>query len=169
MTEPKQIKGILDYVSLKPGEEWENAPITEDYIPGMGTGASKEAIRWAYKGFLSEMKERLLEVTVKTEPRIKKRRIGPPEKKAELRIDNLRAYYLWYIVRDLSESYRCELTNRAAIKLVNGYPLKGKTKAAWHNQAVESIEQSVSRGRKFWHMDNRWNSKKCEQFHAKYD
>ncbi len=52
MKEPKQIRGILDYISLKPGEEFEWEPISESYVPGMGLGASKDAIRWAYKGFM---------------------------------------------------------------------------------------------------------------------
>ena len=31
MTDKKQIKGLLDYISLKPGEEAEYAPNSEDY------------------------------------------------------------------------------------------------------------------------------------------
>ena len=43
MTDKKQIKGLLDYISLKPGEEAEYATNSEDYIFGMGVGATKEA------------------------------------------------------------------------------------------------------------------------------
>ena len=34
MTKSKQIRGILDYISLKPGEEFEWEPISESYVPG---------------------------------------------------------------------------------------------------------------------------------------
>ena len=36
MTDKKQVKGLLDYISLKPGEEAEYASNTEDYVTGMG-------------------------------------------------------------------------------------------------------------------------------------
>ena len=41
MTDKKQIKGLLDYISLKPGEEAEYATNSEDYVSGMGLGATK--------------------------------------------------------------------------------------------------------------------------------
>ena len=59
MTDKKQIKGLLDYISLKPGEEAELAPNSEDYVFGMGLGATKQATRWAYKGFFLESGERI--------------------------------------------------------------------------------------------------------------
>ena len=43
MTDKKQVKGLLDYISLKPGEEAEYAPNSEDYVSGMGLGATEEA------------------------------------------------------------------------------------------------------------------------------
>ena len=54
MTKSKPVRGLLDYISLKPGEKPEWEPISESYVPGMGLGASKDAIRWAYKGYLVE-------------------------------------------------------------------------------------------------------------------
>ena len=42
MTDKKQVKGLLDYISLKPGEEAEFAPNSEDYVFGMGIGATDE-------------------------------------------------------------------------------------------------------------------------------
>ena len=58
MTDKKQVKGLLDYISLKPNEEAEYASNSEDYVFGMGLGATKQATRWAYKGFLLESGER---------------------------------------------------------------------------------------------------------------
>ena len=41
MTKSKPVRGLLDYISLKPGEKPELEPISESYVPGMGLGASK--------------------------------------------------------------------------------------------------------------------------------
>ena len=45
MTDKKQVKGLLDYISLKRGEEAELAPNSKDYVFGMGLGATEEATR----------------------------------------------------------------------------------------------------------------------------
>ena len=59
MTKSKRVRGLLDYISLKPGEKPEWEPISESYVPGMGLGASKDATRWAYKRYMLELKEKL--------------------------------------------------------------------------------------------------------------
>ena len=43
----KRVRGLLDYMALNKGEEWEWEPPYEDFVAGMGTGATKEAMRWA--------------------------------------------------------------------------------------------------------------------------
>jgi len=169
MTKSKPVRGLLDYISLKPDEKPEWEPISESYVPGMGLGASKDAIRWAYKGYLVERYQQQEKVIAQIKAQMKQNtKIGPPEKTPELRVDNLRAYYLWFLVRDWAESFRCELTSRRAIELAKMQPVTGKTKAIWGHQESPSIEQSVSRGKSFWRIDNSWNSERCEQFHAKY-
>jgi len=52
MTDKKQVKGLLDYISLKPGEEAEYVlnsedPYSEGYVSGMGLGATEEAKLYA--------------------------------------------------------------------------------------------------------------------------
>ena len=169
MTKSKQIRGILDYISLKPGEEFEWEPISESYVRGMGLGASKDAIRWAYKGYLVERYQHQEKVIAQIKAQKKQNtKIGPPEKTPEFRVDNLRAYYLWFLVRDWAESFRCELTSRRAIELAKMQPVTGKTKAIWGHQESPSIEQSVSRGKSFWRIDNSWTSERCEKFHTKH-
>jgi hypothetical protein len=167
MTKPKQIRGLLDYIGLKPGEEFEWEPASESYVPGMGLGASEDAIRWAYRGIVEERSERLLE-TISSLARPAKKK-GAPQKTPEFRSDNLRTFYLWYIIRDLPLSFRCEITNRRAIELAAGNPVIDKTKLLFpDNYEVATIEQSVSRGKSFWRIDDCWNSKRCEQFYIKY-
>ena len=56
----KQVKGLLDYMALKPDEEWDFAPNSEEYVHGMGMGASKDAIRWAYMGYMLEMRQGMI-------------------------------------------------------------------------------------------------------------
>lgn len=50
----KRIRGLLDYMTLKEGEEWEWEPPSETYMPGLGLGATPEAHRLAYKGYQAE-------------------------------------------------------------------------------------------------------------------
>jgi hypothetical protein len=51
----KQIRGLLDYTSVNNDEDWEFAPLSEEYMIGMGLGASREATRWAFKGYMLEL------------------------------------------------------------------------------------------------------------------
>ena len=39
----KRIRGLLDYATLKEGEDWEWEPPSETYMPNVGFGASREA------------------------------------------------------------------------------------------------------------------------------
>ena len=169
MTKSKPVRGLLDYISLKPDEKPEWEPISESYVRGMGLGASKDAIRWAYKGYLVERYQHQEKVIAQIKAQKKQNtKIGPPEKTPEFRVDNLRAYYLWFLVRDWAESFRCELTSRRAIELAKMQPVTSKTKAIWGHQESPSIEQSVSRGKSFWRIDNSWTSERCEKFHTKH-
>ena len=129
MTKSKQIRGILDYISLKPGEEFEWEPISETYVPGMGLGASKYAIRWAYKGFMLEGAELAQKAAKKLEPQILELNVGGAPKKKALRTDDgRRAFFLWFILRVYPEDDRCGLTNRRAIPLAAQAHVPGKKK-----------------------------------------
>ena len=55
----KQIRGLFDYLALKEGEDWGFSPQSENHMFGMGLGASKDAIRWAYKGYMLEIRENM--------------------------------------------------------------------------------------------------------------
>jgi hypothetical protein len=81
MTKSKPVRGLLDYISLKPGEQPEWEPISESYVPGIGTGASKDAIRWAYKGYLVERYQHQEKIIAQIKAQKKQNtKIGPPEK-----------------------------------------------------------------------------------------
>ena len=53
MTDKKQVKGLLDYISLKPGEEAELAPNSEDYVFGMGLGATEASNKMGIQRFFT--------------------------------------------------------------------------------------------------------------------
>ena len=48
MTDKKQVKGLLDYISLKSDKEAELVQNAEEYVYGLGLGATEEETRWAY-------------------------------------------------------------------------------------------------------------------------
>ena len=81
MKEPKSARGVLVYISARHGEEFECEPISESYVPGMGLGASKDAIRWAYKGYLVERYQHQEKIIAQIKAQKKQNtKIGPPEK-----------------------------------------------------------------------------------------
>lgn len=49
------VKGLLDDTTGIEGVDWEFAPPSEEYMIGMGLGASREATRWAFKGYMLEL------------------------------------------------------------------------------------------------------------------
>lgn len=155
MTDKKQIRGLLNYISLKPGEEFEFAPNSEDYVSGMGFGATKQAIRWAYKGFLLESRERLESITHKTN--------GRPRKSFFLKKDTVRVFVLWFMVKDWPQSKRAKITNRDLISLAQKVSYSNTTQELFDESMSANIEQSVSRGRTALKIDKNWDSEVCEK------
>jgi hypothetical protein len=142
MTKSKPVRGLLDYISLKPGEKPEWEPISESYVPGMGLGASKDAIRWAYKGYLVERYQHQEKIIAQIKAQMKQNtKIGPPKKTPEFRVDNLRAYYLWFLVRDwAARIYDIELSDDAL------WPMSRA-----RDQAIRLNRLSQNRLRRRWH------------------
>ena len=157
MTDKKQIKGLLDYISLKPGEEAEYATNSEDYVSGMGFGATKQATRWAYKGFLLESGERI--------EKIKKKINGRPKVSFFKKKDNLRVFALWYMIKDWPQDKRSKITNRELILLAQEVSYSKNTKELFDDSMSSNIEQSVSRGRTALKIDADWNSEVCEKLY----
>ena len=161
MREPKQIRGILDYISLKPGEEFEWEPISESYVPGMGLGASKDAIRWAYKGYMLELKEKLDDLN--------KRVGGRPAKSNLQKVDNLRAFTIWFVIwKYLPDLELAKYTNRRLIEFMksseNGLPNSKK----YFHVTTNNLEQSLSRGRTNLQIDENWHSDVCEKVYVRF-
>ena len=82
----KQIRGLLDYTSVNNDEDWEFAPLSEEYMIGMGLGASREATRWAFKGYLLELHQTWTSY---------KKKVGRKKKSEYGSIDCQRAMLIW--------------------------------------------------------------------------
>ena len=159
MTKSKPVRGLLDYISLKPGEKPEWEPISESYVPGMGLGASKDAIRWAYKGYMLELKEKLDDLN--------KRVGGRPAKSNLQKVDNLRAFIIWFVIWKYSPDLElAKYTNRQLIEFMksskNGLPNPTKH----FHVTTNNLEQSLSRGRTSLQIDENWRSDVCEKLYV---
>ena len=149
----KQVKGLLDYIALKPDDEWEFAPNTEEYIFGMGMGASKDAIRWAYKGYMLEMRQGMTKF---------KKNVGRKKKHQFESVDCQRAMRIWLFVNQS----RAELNS-----LKNRHLILAMQKLGEHDQTINKLfpighsrlESSVSKGKTVLEIDTNWHSKVCEK------
>jgi hypothetical protein len=179
MSDKKQVKGLLDYISLKPDEEAEVTPNSEDYVPGMGLGATEEAKHFARIGklYLEKLEQDVVidqilsQKTAFNETNITEieKTTGRPRKQKALGIHQVRALILWHIAQEYSEDSRQDLTNRHMVEVVKkrgktSHPLVGKSERLWTVGNNESLEQSVSRGKTWWEIDHKWHSDKCYEF-----
>jgi hypothetical protein len=157
MTDKKQVKGLLDYISLKRGEEAELAPNSKDYVFGMGLGATEEATRWAYKAFLQENTERFESTNKKPN--------GRPKISFFKKKNNRRAFALWFLMKNRTQNKRAKITNRDLILLAQEVYNSNSTKDLFSERITATIEQSVSRGRTSLKIDENWNSEVCEKLY----
>lgn len=149
----KLIRGLLDYVTLKEGEEWEWEPPSETYMPGLGLGATPEAHRLAYKGYKAEYNNLV--------NKISRPGRGRPKIEQYQDINSKRALFIWWEVKDWPVSQRRITTNRELIERMRNLTNEEKRVKYWPDR--QSLEQSISRGRKNLEIDNSWNSKVCEK------
>jgi len=177
MTDKKQVKGLLDYISLKPGEEAEYAPNSEGYVTGMGLGATEEAKFFAKTGKLYHEIENMKDANSQIDVTDKTKTLGRPKKQKALGIHQVRALILWHIAQEFPEGIRQDLTNRYLIARVQklgktSRPLVGKSGKVGNSEKIwpdidginNSLEQSVSRGKTWWGIDHEWQSDKCYKF-----
>jgi hypothetical protein len=162
----KRVRGILDIVSLADGEEWEFEPNSENFVVGMGMGATKDATRWAYKGFLLEAGEAIRTVATK--------KVGRPHKEPHEDIDCRRAYAIWdYVNKYIPKQKRSKLSNRALIKSLQKLETEhGQLVSEQHPSlfpiTTENLETSVSRGKGKLRIDRAWKSEVCEKLRLIY-
>lgn len=155
----KQIRGLFDYLALKEGEDWEFSPQSENHMFGMGLGASKDAIRWAYKGYLLEIRENMDSF---------KKKVGRKKKSKYGSIDCVRAMYIWLYVNKISSNAGLSLKNR---HLINQMQILGENDSRIKKvfpKTHSRLESSVSSGKGILEIDDNWRSKVCEKLIAIY-
>ena len=79
---------------------------------------------------------------------------GRPHKKYH--INERRAYCLWLIAKEMPEETRAKITNRKLIDIAHTMPFRGLFKSS-----QQTLETSISRGKKTLKIDKLWNSKLC--------
>ena len=92
-----------------------------------------------------------IEIT-RTKPPVNKG--GRPHK--TYHIDERRAYCLWLIAKEMPEDKRAKITNRKLIELAHKMPFRGL-----FTSSQQTLETSISRGKKTLKIDKFWNSKVC--------
>ena len=154
MTDKKQVKGLLDYISLKPGEDADFATNSKDYLFGMGIGATDEVRNLAIIGSLY--------INIQKLKNLNKNDNGRPKKSILLGIDQKRVFALWFMIKDWSQVKKSNTSNRDLILLAKGNECSITTKKLFVGM-TPTLEQSVSRGRNKLEVDENWNSGICEQ------
>ena len=152
----KQVKGLLDYMALKPDEEWEFAPNSQEYVHGMGMGASKDAIRWAYKGYLLEMQQNMVTF---------KKNVGRKKQHQYESVDCQRAMRIWLFVNNSRNEIE-SLKNRHLIASMQKLGEHDKTINKLFPVGHTRLESSVSTGKTVLEIDADWHSEVCEKLTA---
>ena len=150
----KQVRGLLDYITLEDGEDWEFPTLSENYMFGMGLGASKDAIRWAFKGYMLEMNENMSAF---------QKKIGRPKKSEYGSIDCIRAMYIWLYVYKINKQVDLSLKNRHLIKQMQFLGEWDSRIAKVFPPEHSRLQSSVSNGKTKLEIDDKWRSKVCEK------
>ena len=164
---PRTVQGLLDLVVASAnGEPWELAPSIHEFVPGMGVGASEQAIRWAWVGQLIEM-DQAIEKSLK-------RPAHRPRKQSYEKKDAWRAYLAWNMcwnVRRALGAADGKISNRELIRCIRDVERKlqiPNDKRAFTSTDA-TCEQSLSRGKKLLKIDNNWNSEFCEKLSVTFN
>jgi hypothetical protein len=157
MKKPRKVRGLFGILEAEAnGEEWKAEELSPDFVPGMGFGATKEATRWAYIGYISEHMHRL-------KSDLKKSR-GRPGLPVYANKDCKRAFTLWWFAQKFDEDKRRNVSQRELIRLVikmeDFLQIPNFQKVFPEHQNFES---SVSRGKRHLQIDDSWNSEVCEE------
>lgn len=154
----KIIRGLLDLVDLEEGEDWEFEKPSESYMPGMGLGATPDAIRWAYKGYQLERNQIIENVLSLT-----KTGRGRPKISDKVKKPQMRAFVMWAELRAYPEAFRKHASNRELIHWMRSRKdLLPEAAKLWSGHS--NLERSLSEGRSYWEIDDKWESEKCEEY-----
>lgn len=162
MAEERIVRGLLGEMGTKSeGVAWASEPT----MPlGTGLGASPDAVRWARLG-------RDYERWMQLEAELAKFKKGPGRPAEGVTVDVRRAVALWWFAHGLAAHIRGEprdstkpakITARELIRLAQII----SADPALFPYRDNTIEQSVSRGKKALGIDRHWLSETCDKLAA---
>lgn len=124
------------------------------YVPGMGIGASKDALRWATAGMLDE----LLRNQKNRKP------FGRPVRDFMEKVDNRRAFMLWALVNidPISPNLKFA-SNRELLNIMFMLRKFGPDITDYFPNTTDNLEPSISRGRTALGIGQMWQSTVCEK------
>lgn len=153
----KTVRGLLDTIGLQP-HNWGLEAISENYVPGIGLGATDDAKRWAADGYRLEINRRLEKAIG-----ISKKKKGRPGKTEVLMASHLRAFHMWLELREMPTAFRVTHTNRELIAWIKARDdMPPAASKLWPKG--QNLERSLSEGRTFWGFTDDWQSQRCEAY-----
>ena len=124
------------------------------YVPGMGIGASKDALRWATAGMLDE----LLRNQKNRKP------FGRPVRDFIDKVCNRRAFMLWALVNINPISPNLKFaSNRELLNIMLMLRKFGPDITDYFPNTTDNLEPSISRGRAALGIGQMWQSTVCEK------
>jgi len=156
LTSKRTVKGILDIV-MGGETEWVLAQPSPIYMPQVGFGATPDAIRWAYIGFM-------LELGANIDLKFKKLS-GRPKLEEYQDIDCRRAFAIWiYVHESFNNQELCNMSNRDLIEQLKTVSATGQIDKRLFRECSR-LEASVSTGRKKLQIGDCWHSEVCEKLY----
>ena len=124
------------------------------YVPGMGIGASKDALRWATTGMLDELLRN----------QKNKKPFGRPERDFMDKVCNRRAFMLWTLVNINPISPNLKFaSNRELLNIMLMLRKFGPDITDYFPNTTDNLEPSISRGRTALGIGQMWQSTVCEK------
>jgi len=152
----RTVKSLLDIVESK-DTEWELAQPSPIYMPQVGFGATPDAIRWAYIGFMLELGA---DIDLKF-----KKLAGRPKLKEYQDIDCRRAFAIWiYVHESFNNQEHCKMSNRDLIEQLKTVSKTGQIDRRLFRECSR-LEASVSNGRKKLEVDAFLHIEVCEKLY----
>lgn len=142
-------------------------------VPGIGFGATLQAINWARRGMFLDWSLQVESVIIeKGIDRTK--RPGRPSKPPLEGLDARRAYVLWLLAKRLCELLGqpngARIEHRELVKVYRGLERDANVpdKHSLFSGSESGYLSSIARGRGLLEIDDMWNSPLCEKIEANF-
>jgi len=162
MSEKKKVSGLLDMLDAEQkGQPWEWEADPRGVVPGMGLGATAQATRWAWLGMQMEAEAAIQSAL--------KRPAHRPAKDPLLSKDAVRAFAVWRMCNglrhDILRKPNAHITTRALVALIRQVEnaLNVPRTRQLFAMPDQTVETSISRGKRILEIDDAWNSQFCEE------